>query len=192
MVDFKWRRGMTSAELIAALHADPEWVRENAEREARHAASVAQLRAEMEPEHAPLRRDLAGVGLPVRSLAELVNMSAPYPDAVPVLLRHLAAVRHPVLRQMLARALTVEEARGVAGGPIIQELKREQDSEARWAMANALTIVAAPGDANEIEALHADPAYQDVRERLGQALRNLRHTSGRRSGPKRRTPNPSS
>jgi hypothetical protein len=83
------------------------------------------------------------VGLNVSSISDLVNMSAAYPQAVPVLLRHLAMARHPVLRDSLARALTVREARGIAGGPILRELKRESDSEARWAMANALTIVAA-------------------------------------------------
>jgi hypothetical protein len=172
-------------ELMAQLEADPEWVRRRDERDARHAADVAQLWAEMEPEHGPLRRDLSAVGLSVRSISDLVNMSAPYPKAVPVLLRHLATARHPVLRSSVARALTVLEAEGVAGGPIINELKRETDPNARWAMANALTIVAAPHDADEIAALVDDPNYADVHERLGQALKNLRPKPRKRTGPSR-------
>jgi hypothetical protein len=86
------------------------------------------------------------------------------------------------MRQILGRSLTVREARGVAGGPILRVLKGEQDSETRWVMANALTIVAGPGDADEIAALLANPAYEDVHERLGQALKNLRPTRRRRPG----------
>jgi hypothetical protein len=187
----KRKKWITAAELMAQLHADPEWVRRHEENEARHAASVAKLRAEIEPEHAPLLRDLAGIGMRVSSVSDLVNMSAPYPKAIPVLLQHFATARHPVMRNTLARALTVQEAEGIAAGTILRELRRETDSEARWAMANALTIVATPSDADEIAALLADPAYADVHERLGRALKNLRRARRRRSGPKRRTADPS-
>jgi hypothetical protein len=159
---------------MARLEADPEWVARRAEREARHAASVAQLRAEMEPEAAPLRGDLAAIGLPVASVWDLVNMSAPYPKAVPILLQHLATARHPVQREGLARALTVQEAEGVAGPPILRELKKEEHPGTRWALANALTIVATRADADEIGALVEDPAFEDVRERLARALKNVR------------------
>jgi hypothetical protein len=159
---------------MARLEADPEWVARRAEREARHAASVAQLRVEMEPEAAPLRRDLAAIGLPVASVWDLVNMSAPYPKAVPILLRHLATARHPVQREGLARALTVQEAEGVAGPPILRELKNEEHPDTRWAFANALTIVATPAEADDIAALVDDPNFEDVRDRLAQALKNVR------------------
>jgi hypothetical protein len=184
----KVKKWITAAELMAQLEADPEWVRRRDERDATHAAEVAKIRAEMEPEQAPLRRDLAAVGLAVSNLSELLKISAPYPNAVPVLLQHLKTVRHPVLRQTLARALTVQEAEGVAGGPILRELEREQDHQARWAMANALTIVAVPGDADGIAALIDDPSYADVRERLTQALKNLRR--GRRGSARKQPHKP--
>ena len=182
----KEKRWVTAAEFKAQLHADPVWVREQAKREARHAAEVAKLRAEIEPEAAPLRRDLAAVGQNVHSVWELVNASASYPAAIPVLLRHLATARHPVQRQGIARALTVMEGEGIAGGPILQELKHEQDSETRWTLANALTIVAGSRDTDEIASLVADPSYADVHERLSQALKNLR--GGKRRSAKRPTP----
>jgi hypothetical protein len=169
---------VTAAEFNARAAADPEFQRKRAERKARHAA----LWAEMEPEHAAIRRDLAAVGLKVSSIDEVINMSAPYPKAIPVLVQHLATARHPVLRDALARALTVREAEGIASGPILRELKREPNpgSETRWAMANALTIVAVPADADEIAALVEDPNFEDVRERLTQALKNLRRPRRRR------------
>jgi len=182
----KYTKPMRADEFMAMLEADPDWVRRRDERLARHAAEVARLRTETEPEHAPLRRDLAAVGLPVSSISDLVNMSAPYPQAVPVLLRHLATSRHPVMRDSLARALTVREAEGVAGGPILRELKKESHHDTRWALANALTIVSAPEDAAEITALLNDPNYADVHERLGRALKNLRPANRRRREARKR------
>ncbi|HZZ89512.1 MAG TPA: hypothetical protein VFE13_14375, partial [Caulobacteraceae bacterium] len=164
---------------------DPDWVRRRDEDDRRHAAEVRMLRAEMKPEETALRRDLAQIGFPIRSVSDLVNMDAPYPPGTaPILVRHLQQARHPVQRNCLARALTVEEAEGIAGKPILQELRRETDSEARFAMANALTLVATPDDADEIAALVEDPAYADVRERLDQALGNVR--PGRRKKVRRR------
>jgi hypothetical protein len=136
----------------------------------------------MEPEAAPLRRDLAAIGLPVASVWDLVNTSAPYPEAVPILLRHLATARHPVVRQGLARALTVREAKGVAGPPIVRELKHEENPETRWTLANALPVVATAAEADDIAALIADPNLEDVRDRLAKALRKPRPASRSRRG----------
>jgi hypothetical protein len=120
----KYTKPMRADEFMAMLEADPDWVRRRDERLARHAAEVEKLRVEMESDAAPLRRDLSAVGLDVSSVWDLVNMSAPYPQAVSVLLRHLATARHQVVREGLARALTVREAEGIASGPILGELKR--------------------------------------------------------------------
>jgi hypothetical protein len=171
---------ITAEELMKKLKANPDWVRRMRERDRKHRAEVAKLQAEIKPEHKPLLRDLAAVGIRVRRISELVMMDAPYPKAIPVLLRHLPRARHPVIRDCIARSLTVREAEGVASGPILQELKVEQNHDVRWAMANALTIIAVPDDADEIARLVDDPAFEDVRERLSQALRNLRPPSGRR------------
>jgi hypothetical protein len=175
MIVAKEKKWMTLDEIMA----DPEWARTQGERdarEARHSAEVAKLRSEMEPEAAPLRRDLATVGLKVDSIYDLVNMNAAYPEAIPVLLRHLKTSRHQVQREGLARALSVLEAEGVAGGPILDELEHEREHDTRWALANTLIMVATPAEADRIAALAADPAYADVHERLGQALKSARRS----------------
>jgi hypothetical protein len=173
--------GMTAEALMALLEADPEWVRQRDERDARHAAEVARLHAEVEPEAAPFRREIAAeAGLSIGSVWDMVKMAAPYPKAIPVLLRHLRSSRHPIQREGIARALTVQEAEGIASGPILEELKRETNHHVRWAMANTLTIVAVPADGDAIAALVHDPDFADVRERLTQALSNIRPASGRR------------
>lgn len=102
---------------------------------------------------------------------DLVNTNARYPAAIPILLDHLRRSYHQRIREGVIRALTVKEAKGVAGGDILDELRQETDSENRWALANALTVVAEHKDAASIQALLDNPEYADVSERLGEALK---------------------
>lgn len=159
----------TAADLMAELLADPEWVAREREREAKKQAAALKFRAEEEP----IIADLAKVGFEVGSVWDLVNTNKNYPAAIPVLLDHLCRPYHERIRNGIIRAMTVKEAKGIAGAAILDELRREVDSENRWVLANALTVVAERKDIAAIEALHSDPAYEDVRERLGKALKNL-------------------
>jgi len=173
----KKRQQLTAAELMDRLQGDPDWVRQNAEREARRERAVAQLQAELKPEQTPLLAELAEVGCLVTSVWDLVNTAAPYPAAVPVLTKYLRVTRHPVLREGIARALTVREARGIAGRELLQELAAQKDppcSEVRWALANALTVAADKSMIDEINEMAADPRYVDVHERLTATLKKLR------------------
>jgi hypothetical protein len=115
---------MSAAELMRRLHSDPDWVRENAEREAQHKAAVQQGREEMKPEQTPLLADLAAAGVKVDSVWDLVNAKWPYAAAIPVLAAHLQCVRHAILREGIGRALTAPEARGPAARAMLSELQR--------------------------------------------------------------------
>jgi hypothetical protein len=171
----KKKKMIGAADLMAELMADPEWVRKHEEREAKRQAFEAQLKAEGQP----IVADLRTIGLAVSSVWDLVNSSACYPAALPILLKHLRRPYHPRSREGIARALTVQEAEGIAGGPILDALRTEEMHEVRWALANALTIVADPSNADAIARLIDDPRYEDVRERLRQALKNLRPPAAR-------------
>jgi len=170
------KKPVTAVELMARLQSDPDWVRRNAEREQKRATAVAELRAELKPEQDPLLAELATVGWSVTSVWDLVNTKEKYPAAIPVLAKYLRIARHPVLREGIARALTVAEARGAPAREILAELRRraeEPKNEARWALANALT---AAGDANmmeEVEAMIADPRFQDLHAILKLVLKKI-------------------
>jgi len=167
----KWK-GMTAAESDAILKGDPEWVRQNEERESRFRALEAQFRAEEKP----ILADLSLAGYRLNSVWDLVNSSASYHAAIPVLCKHLRVSYHPRILEGIVRALTVRESRGTAGREILDELKRrgnEPPSELRWALANALTVAADMAMTDEIQLLVADARFEDVRERLTQALHNL-------------------
>jgi hypothetical protein len=173
---FKPTKSMSAAELMSRLQSDPDWVRENAERDARHKAAAEQRREEMRPEQTPLLADLAAAGVKVDSVWDLVNARRPYPAAIPVLAAHLQRVRHPVLREGIGRALTVPEARGVAARVILSELQRpsgESPHSVRWVLANALTLAGDDSIVDEIKALIADDRYTDVRERLTTAVEEI-------------------
>lgn len=160
---------MTAAELDELLNSCPEWVEQNRRREERRKTAEERFRVEEEP----IIRDLAAVGYEVGSVYDLVNTSESYREAIAVLIEHLARPYHPRIRQGIGRALAVREAEGLAGPAILRELEREQDPETRWVLGNTLTIVADRHDADRIKALVEDPRFEDVHERLTQALKNV-------------------
>jgi|SRR5579885_2483013 len=178
----KFKKPMTAAEAMAILQSDPEWVRKAKERETRRKIIEAQLKAE----ERPILEELAAVGCKVDFISVLVNSSTSYPEAVPVLCKHLPLPYDPKIREAIARALTVREARGVAGGVILAELQRspEQSPPAlRWALANALTVTADPSLTEEIKKLLLDERFMDVHERLKLALKKSQKTVSPRAKP---------
>ena len=153
------RRKETAEELMARLQSDPEWVRRDQERERKR----QQFRQELLEEQKPLLEELATAGWRVESVWDLVNTSERYPEAVPVLLRHLGRPYHPRIREGIARALTVPEARGQAGSQILDELKRshrDDEGELRWVLINALMVVAEPSIRDQIDSLLSDQRFE--------------------------------
>jgi len=152
------------------FQACPEWVAEDAARKKVWAANAAKLHAEEELLVADLRR----VGAPVKdSVYDLVNTADSYPNAIPVLLNHLKRPYSDRIKEGIARALSVREARGVAGSAVIEALRDSQgyDRFCRWALANALTIVATRAERDAIKALIDAESDPDVKDRLKRALK---------------------
>lgn len=161
---------MTASELMNRLNSDPEWVRRQQERESARKAMESQLTAE----EAPILADLANAGYSVNSVWDFVNTKLSYPTAIPVLCKHLKLPYHPKIREGIARALTVKEARGIAGYEVLDELKRranESPDEARWMLANALTVIADASMIDDIKRLLEDSRYTPERGVLRRALK---------------------
>ena len=205
---------MTAAEADAIMRADPEWVRRHEEREAARKADAARRLKEIEPEEAPLIAEMVAAGVkfrpnqvqqwesggrlgpepvPVRSLSDLVNTKSSYPEAIPILYKHLRTARHPVVVSSIARALTVKEACGPQAREILEKLQRMDflestpavpRSQPRWALANALVVVGDESMVDEIKALIADPRYADAHDRLKDALKHCERLAKRKSGSK--------
>lgn len=206
------RRGkITAAEHMAQLYSDPEWVRRHEEREAAQKVRVAERLKEIEPEAAPLVAEMVAAGvkfrpnqiqqwesggtivssepIPIRSVWDLVNTKSSYPEAIPILYKHLRMARHPVVVGGIARALTVKEACGPQAREILEKLQRldflestpaEPRSDARWCLANALVVVGDASMVEEIKALIADPRYANVHNRLKDALKHCERLARRK------------
>lgn len=121
--------------------------------EGRYDAMVERLRQQEEERlkrsaewrHAerPLVDALRAAGVEVESAWDLVNTSAPYPRALPILLEHLQRPYPGPVREGIARALGVPEAR--FGWDVLIDLyRREQDVRAKDGL--AVAIAGAAGD----------------------------------------------
>jgi len=163
------KTGQTAGEYLAEMAKDPEWVARHAAQDAKQRELEARYRAEEELMVADLRR----AGYRVGSVYDLVNTAQSYPDAIPVLLNHIKRPYSDRIKEGIARALTVREARGIAGPGIIATLRHSQDNDrvCRWALANALTIVADRADRDAIKGLIEVEADADVSDRLKRALK---------------------
>lgn len=174
----KRRKPKTAAEIIAELQQDPGWVQRNQAREERARAQEAELTLDEQP----IVADLACAGIPVSSVWDLVNSSASYAAATPVLCKHLRGLYHPKTLEGIARALTVREARGDGARVIIGELERRRSdvqAELRWALANALTVTADETVATDLQSMVDRSEHEDVRALLKAALRVSRGSRSR-------------
>jgi HEAT repeat protein len=122
--------------------------------------------------------ELRAVGLEVESVWDLVKMRRSYPAAVPVLLEWLERIEteggyapRARFREGLVRALTVKEARGVAGPAMIREFHRPgMNDYYRWAAANALSVVAGPEDFEAVAEIACDRDHGSWRAPAVEAL----------------------
>lgn len=103
------RGPMTAGELAALLEADPAWVAAQAARDAAH----LQLKAQYRLAERPLLADLRAAGYDAESVWDLVNTTADYADAVPTLIRHLGEPYPDAVRDGIARALAIPQAKSV-------------------------------------------------------------------------------
>lgn len=130
---------MTAAELMAKLNADPKYVAEREREEDERQKRAAEWRRA----EAPLVADLKAAGFAVESAWDLVNTSGTYPAAVPILLEHLARGYPAAVREGIARALAVPEAK--VGWDLLMRLYRDE-IEARAKDGLAVAIAGAAND----------------------------------------------
>jgi hypothetical protein len=134
----KLKPGLSAAEVQEILEADPIWVeaRKDEDRELRQ-RKLKNLQAE-----APLLEELGKVGLELDSVWVLVNQAEPYPEALPILLEHLQRPYPDRVREGMARALAVRDAR--FGWDVLTRLYRhaDPDSDVKEGLAVALAEIA--------------------------------------------------
>lgn len=160
----------TAAELIAELEADPDYVARRDEAESqRQRSQIEWRRAE-----APLTEQLRQAGFEVDSAWDLVNTSSPYPEALPILLAHLGRPYPDRVREGIARALAVRDAK-FAWGDLIKLYRHEKvGTGAKDGLAVALAAASDDSSVDDVIALARDPVHGDSRLLLLRGLARSR------------------
>lgn len=138
----------TAAELLAELEKDPAFIQQRLERE----AALKSKEEEYARAEAPLVEDLRAAGTHVSSVWDLVNTKKPYPKLLPVLFKHLDRLYPERVREGIARALAVPEARSL-WHEIVSRYLAEADNTPhgiKWALH---LIIAAAADVTVLDTL---------------------------------------
>jgi hypothetical protein len=164
------KKPITADELLAQLNADPQWVADQAKREDDRRRRAAELaRAE-----APVVNDLRLAGFAIDSVYDLVNTKSSYPRAVPILLGHLERAYPDVIREGIARALAVPDAR--VGWDLLIRLYRSEPAMTSFKQGLAVAIANTADDEviEEVIALARDVRHGESRLLLLRALERSR------------------
>jgi len=144
---------------MAELEADPEYMaqQEQGDAELRHKAE------EWRRAEAPLVDELRGAGFEVDSAWDLVNTSTAYPAALPILLEHLGRPYPDRVRESIARALAVRDAK--FGWEALTQLYRQEEAgtDAKDGLAVALAAASDDKVVDEVIALSRDAGHGESR-----------------------------
>ena len=142
----------SAAELMATLATDEKHRAIVDEKESLRSTKEAEL-AEDE---ANLVSDCESVGIEIKSVWDLVNSSASYAPAIPVLVRHLGMNHLPRTVEGIVRALTTDEARSAFEALAnLFIATRDGASEMKWLLGAAIAETASSETANRvIELIH--------------------------------------
>lgn len=125
--DERAKKEITVDEFLRTLEADPEFARRKAERE----KELAEREAQSRRDQAPLLADLAAVGVNVPTVWNLVNTSASYRSALPVLLNHLQRPYPDGVREGIARALAIRPTRAIGWRILVEQFCRTDSANRR-------------------------------------------------------------
>ena len=168
---FKKKSGVTAKELMDRLNSDPAYVARKKEKSEAHAQKVASNTRFV----ADLLRDLAEAGCKVDSLEQLQRNKETYLTALPVLLRTFAGT-HVVAFKTILLSHFCSPWSGLTATPLlIDEFKKADTESLRWAIGNALNIIADDSSYDSIVQLACDTRYGKAREMVTLALGDMKN-----------------
>lgn len=178
MTDKKGRRGpIRAGELMDRLATDPDYQTKKAAFELEQkAATEALARAE-----APIVEELQRAGFDVLSVWDFVNRTDRYVGALPILLVHLQRNYPDKVRESIARALAVPEAK-FAWRTLLKLFRQDFDQKAngvKWAVGAALAATADDDVIHDLIPLFRDPRHGENRVVFVEALIKSRNKEAR-------------
>ena len=123
----------------------------------------------------PVLADLAAIGIEIQALADLPGRGN-YREAIPVLVKWLPQIEDVAIKTGIVRALTVPWA--TAAVPmLVREFRREGEvpPSLRWAIGNALEVLASDQIADEMMQIAVDQRYGTARQMVVLGLGKLKN-----------------
>ncbi|MFG2039933.1 HEAT repeat domain-containing protein [Dactylosporangium sp. NPDC048998] len=124
-----------------------------------------------------LVQDLEDAGIVISDVWDLVNTTERYPAAIPILMAWLNRVdelpsddARERLREGLIRSLSTRDARPVAGPLMVRQFRTVSLDPVRWAVGNAIAIVADSTVFADVVDLVREPSYGTARQMPVDAL----------------------
>jgi hypothetical protein len=175
---------MRADDFLAYLATNSEYQAMRKRKDAEWAAAVAKNRQE----EATLVQELRDAGVhvkltnipgeehegPPKSVWDLVNTRTPYPEAIPILIKHLEIDYGRDVKEGIIRALAVVEARDVATERLIKEFVsiEDPDSDFKWVVGLAIAATTTPKTGGEVAALALDKSHGKSRGELPLGMLN--------------------
>ena len=162
------RKGKTAAELMAELERDPQYIAQRRLRvEERRRKEAEYARAE-----APLVKDLREAGLAINSVWDLVNSPGLHAPPLSMLLEHLQRPYPDAVRDGIARAMAVPEAK-FAWHTLFTLYQEIGEPRTKDGLAVALSAIADRQNIDEVVQLIRDPRHGRSRILLLSSLGKL-------------------
>lgn len=168
------KKALSASELMTKLQQDPDYLARICAAEQRQEASTQAYRRDA----SPVIRDLQNAGFAVESVDELRRSGVSYGGAIHVLLKWLPLVQTVGVKESIVRALSVPWAKPTAARPLLAEFRAESSATTaglKWAIGNALEVVADDSVLDEISELARDKKQGKAREMLAVALGNMKN-----------------
>ncbi len=165
------RRPRPADEVVEIFKRDPQWATAAVEADLQH---KVRERARLS-ESRPILDELRAIGIAVNSVSDMYNNRMDYKTAIPLLVSWLSRTRNPKIKEEIVRALSIRWAKRIAARPLIAEydaLPANQHS-LRWAIGNALDVVADDSVADDLIRLAVDRTYGEDRQMVVRALRHV-------------------
>jgi len=154
---------------MAELQKDPQYVARMRQQEQQQRLNAENYLRAAEP----VLKDLKAHGFQVHTIGELRHGRSKYRAAVPILLHWLSRMSNPQVKEDIVRTLSVPWAKPDAAPVLIEEFRKVENDQIRWAIANGLAVVADDAVFEELVQLLHDKGHGQAREMLALALGNM-------------------
>lgn len=130
----------------------------------------------------PLNDEVLEAGIRIKSVWDFVNTADKYPEAIPVLIKHLSRPYNHSIKEGIVRALAVKEAKGVANKTVLEEYRKlpKEDPEQpwifhyRWAFGNTMNVIVTKDDLDELIEIVMDETNGESRTGFIEALAKIK------------------